>query len=83
MWIVIAPIAVALVAFILYALERKMKSEPIHWESATKLSILGGLITSGVIFATDSSLPAVANVVAETIQELPASQEMFVGVPSF
>ena len=77
--IVIASIAVALVAFILYALERRSKQEPIVWEDALKLSVFGGLLSAGVVFAAT----------AETVQEVAgavdvaAIQEMFVGTPTF
>lgn len=77
--LVIASISVALVAFILYALERRSKQEPIVWEDALKMSVFGGLITSGVVFAST----------AETIKEVVSSveikdvQDMFVGTPSF
>jgi hypothetical protein len=79
MMLVIASISVALVAFILYALERRSKQEPIVWEDAMKMSVFGGLITSGVVFAST----------AETIKEVVSSveikdvQDMFVGTPSF
>jgi hypothetical protein len=36
MMIVVAPIAVAIVCFILYALDRKSKVEPIDWSQASK-----------------------------------------------
>ena len=77
--LVIASISVALVTFILYALERRSKQEPIVWEDALKMSVFGGLITSGVVFAST----------AETIKEVVSSvdikdvQDMFVGTPSF
>jgi len=79
MMIVFAALSVALVSFIVYALERRSKSEPIVWEDALKLSLFGGLITAGVVFAST----------AETIKEvvdsvdIPAVQEMFVGTPAF
>lgn len=84
MIIVIASVAVALVAFILYALDRKSKSEPINWETAGKLSLFGGLITSGVVFATTSegTLEAV-KVVAENVPAVSSVQDMFVGQPTF
>lgn len=84
MMIVIAAVAVAMVAFILYALERKSKGEPISWEHAGKLSLFSGLITSGVVFSTTAD--AVSNVtdVASTVVEKVADvQDMFVGTPSF
>jgi len=77
---IIASIAVALVTFIIYALERKSVGAPILWEDALKLSLFGGLITSGVVFATSVDVPEVTKTVAETV---PAVQEMFVGTPSF
>jgi hypothetical protein len=84
MMIVIAAVAVAMVAFILYALERKSKGEPISWEHAGKLTLFSGLITSGVVFATTaegvSSVTDVASTVAEKISDV---QDMFVGTPSF
>lgn len=86
--ILVASIAVALVAFILYALERKSKGEPISWEHATKLTLFGGLITAGVVFATTAD--AVSSVATEVITTagaiaptIPDVQEMFVGTPTF
>ena len=75
--LVVISVAVALVAFILYALERRSKDEPIVWADAAKFSLFGGLTSAGIVFATtaESSVP-----------ELPAVaavQEMFVGSPSF
>lgn len=84
MMIVIASVAVALVAFILYALDRKSKGEPIAWDTAGKLSLFGGLMTSGVVFATTSEGVAEAvKVVAETVPAVASVQDMFVGQPTF
>ena len=81
MMIVIASVAVAIVAFILYALERRSKGEPISWEHAGKLSLFSGLVTSGVVFATTAeSIPEIVNTVTEKATEV---QDMFVGTPSF
>ena len=55
MMIVYASLGVAIVCFILYALDRRSKSEPIAWEQAAKLSSLGGIITGGVVFATTAT----------------------------
>jgi hypothetical protein len=79
MMLVISSLAVALVVFILYALERRSKSEPIVWVDAGKLSIFGGILTAGVVFASTSE------VVTEAVSkvEIPTIQEMFVGTPSF
>ena len=79
--IVIASVAVALVAFILYALDRKSKSEPICWETAGKLSLFGGLLTSGVVFATSSE--GVTEVVKNVAENVPVPQDMFIGIPTF
>jgi len=81
MMIVIASLSVAIVAFILYALERRSKGEPISWEQAGKLSIFSGLITSGVVFATTAE--AVTDVANNVIEKAAEVQDMFVGSPSF
>ena len=81
MMIVVTSLAVAMVAFILYALDRKAKSKPISWETAGKLSLFGCLITSGVVFATTAEgVTEVAKKVAETVT---SAQDMFVGQPTF
>lgn len=83
MMIVVASIAVALIVFIIYALDRKGKEEPIVWPDALKLSLFGGVLTSGVVFASSdagvvaASIPEVAAAVSDTVQD------MFVGTPSF
>ena len=79
MMIVIAAVSVALVCFIVYALERRSKNEPIVWVDAGKLSIFGGIITAGVVFATSSE------VVADAVKtmEIPSVQDIFVGKQSF
>lgn len=81
MMIVISGVAVALVCFILYALDRKSKSEPLSWETAGKLSLFGGLLTSGIVFATTSDLPQVVDGIKEVIPD--AAHDMFVGKPTF
>lgn len=84
MMIVIAAVAVAMVAFILYALERKSKGEPISWEHAGKLSLFSGLITSGVVFATTAEGVSNVNDIVTNVAEKAAEvQDMFVGTPSF
>ena len=81
MMVAIAGVAVALVCFILYALDRKSKGEPIAFDTAGKLSLFGGLLTSGVVFATTSDIPTVVETVVESIPD--AAQDMFVGKPTF
>jgi hypothetical protein len=84
MMIVVASIAVALVAFIAYALDRKSKGEPISWETAAKLSLFGGLVTSGVVFATGSEVVTDAvKTVTDNVPSMSAVQDMFVGLPTF
>ena len=73
-------VAVAIICFILYALDRRFKGEPIDWFSASKLTVLGGLLSGGIAYTVSSP-----EIVAEVVKtELPApAQEMFVGIPSF
>jgi len=80
--IVITAVAVALVVFILYALERKSKDKPIDWIDAGKLTLFGGLLSSGVVFATTSDV-ATTVTEAETKVDISSVQDMFVGTPSF
>jgi len=79
MIIAIAAISVALVCFIVYALERRSKGEPIDWTDAGKLSLFGGIISAGVVFATTT------DVVTDAVKtmDVPSVQDMFVGKPSF
>jgi hypothetical protein len=81
MLLAVASLSVAIVAFIVYALERRAKEEPIIWEHAGKLSLFGGIVTAGILFVSNAD----TNVVAETIAsiEMPSTQDMFVGTPSF
>jgi hypothetical protein len=79
MIIPIAAVSVALVCFIVYALERRAKGEPINWVDAGKLSLFGGIISAGVVFATTT------DVVTDAVKtmEVPSVQDMFVGKPTF
>lgn len=83
MTIVVVPIAVALVAFIMYALDRRSKEQPISWPDAMKLTVFSGLITSGVVFATTTDVSAVVENVKTVSETLPTTQDMFVGSPTF
>ena len=78
MILVVAPIAVAIVAFIIYALERKSKNEPILWEHALKLSLFGALIAGGVAYAS-GDMPDLT----KALPSMEHVQEMFVGLPTF
>ena len=82
MMIVIVAVAVALVCFIIYALDRKMKNEPISWESAGKLSLFGGLLASSIVFATGPDVQQVVETVGEIVPKALES-EMFLGSPTF
>lgn len=82
MLMVVASLAVALTCFIMYAIDRKMKNEKISWDSALKLTLLGGLLTSGVVFATGPEvIQEAVSVVAEGLPSV--TQDMFVGTPTF
>lgn len=81
MMIVVSGLAVALVCFILYALDRKSKDEPIAFDTAGKLSLFGGLLTSGIVFATSSDISNTMNVIKNAVPDV--AQEMFVGKPTF
>lgn len=82
MMIAIAGVAVALVCFILYALDRRSKGEPIAWDTAGKLSLFGGLLTSGIVFVTGAEVPAAA--IEQVTAVIPdAAKDMFVGKPTF
>lgn len=78
MMLVVISLSVAIVAFIIYTLERKSKSEPIIWADALKLSLFGGLISAGIVFTTTAE--PVKDIVKQAV---PAVQEMFVGSPAF
>lgn len=83
MMIVIVGLAVAIIAFILYALDRRGKGVPIVWEDAGKLSIFGGLLGSGIVFATSGEIPSVETVKEVIKETVPVVEDMFVGTPSF
>jgi uncharacterized membrane protein YdcZ (DUF606 family) len=78
MTIVVA--AVALTCFILYALDRKSKQEPIDMFTGGKVSLFGGILSAIIVFATTAELPEVSEVVKDV---LPVAQDMFVGNPTF
>jgi hypothetical protein len=59
-----------------------MRSEPIEWMSAAKLTIMGGLLSGGIAY-TVSSPESVVEAVKAVVPETPSVQEMFVGVPTF
>jgi hypothetical protein len=73
-------IAATLICFILYALDRRFRGEAIDWLSAAKITVLGGLLSGGIAFTMTPE--SVAEVVVK-LPEIPVSQEMFVGQPTF
>jgi hypothetical protein len=79
MLIVIASLSVALVSFIVYALERRSKSQSIDWFDAGKITVFGGILSACVVFATSTE------VVADAVKnlEIPSVQDIFVGKPTF
>ncbi len=79
MMLVLVGVSVALVSFIVYALERRSKEEPIVWEHALKLALFGGIVSTGVVFA--STTEGVKETIASV--EIPNVQDMFVGTPAF
>jgi uncharacterized membrane protein YdcZ (DUF606 family) len=79
MMLAIVALSVALVSFIVYALERRSKQQPIVWGDALKLSLFGGLVSTGVVFASTADVSALA----EALPATPAVTDMFVGTPSF
>jgi len=83
MMLIIASMAVALVSFIVYALERRSKKEPIVWEDAAKLSLFSGIVTSGVVFATTADVESVVETVKAVGETATVAQDMFVGTPTF
>jgi hypothetical protein len=63
-----------------------MKSEPIEWMSASKLTLLGGLLSGGIAYTVSSPEVVTETVTAAVATVAPAAeaaQEMFVGVPTF
>jgi len=81
MLLIVAALGVAIVAFIVYALERRAKDEPIVWEHAGKLSLFGGLVTAGIVFVTSADTGVITDTIASI--EVPTTQDMFVGIPTF
>jgi hypothetical protein len=71
-------IAVALLCFILYALDRRSRGEHVEWSSALKLSTFGSLIGAGIAFVLTPG-----DSILTVLPEIMPSQEMFVGTPSF
>jgi hypothetical protein len=82
MWIIYVSIGVALVSFILYALDRRSKQENIDWFTAAKLMVFGALMSGGIVYVTQSP-ETVELIKTIPVPEGPVIQEMFVGTPTF
>ena len=67
--LIVASVAVALVAFIIYALDRRSKEEPLEWGQAGKLSLMSGLVAAGVVFATTADSTGVTPEVVKTVTD--------------
>lgn len=76
MWLYI-PVAIAILCFILYALDRRAKEEPIDWITAAKLSSFGGLMSAGLVYSLSNEIQL------PEVLDIPTVQEMFVGTPAF
>jgi len=75
-------IGVALTCLVLYVLDRKSKEQPIEWDVALKLCSLGGMMSGGVAYAV-STPTSILDIAKEVTPEVPISQDMFVGTPTF
>lgn len=73
--------AIALICFILYALDCRMKGESIDWLSALKLTSVGAMLSGGIAYM--SVVPEVVETVKTAAPVVEAAQEMFVGTPTF
>ncbi len=80
MMIIYIPIAVSLVCFILYALDRRSKNEAIDWATAIKMMIFGASLSGGIVYVLKSDT---TELVINSLPEIPIVEEMFVGVPTF
>jgi len=74
---------VSLLCFILYVLDRRMRSEPIDWLTALKITSVGALLSGGTGYALSSDTPVTEVIKVAEVLAKPETQEMFVGVPTF
>lgn len=82
MIILYAVALVSIITFIMYALDRRSKGEPIDPMTAIKLSLFGGLLSGGVAYATTTG-ESVIETVKAAMPDIEVVQEMFVGEPVF
>ena len=79
--VVLVGVAVAIVGFILYVLDRRSKQEPIDYSVGGKIGLLSGIVSSGITFVSTVDTPEVIETVKNVASEV--SQDMFVGKPTF
>ena len=74
---------VALVAVVLYAVERYTQKKPVEWMDASKIGLLSGAGAGGIVYALGGGESAVSAVAEMASSAGGAVQDMFVGKPSF
>jgi len=74
---------VAVVAVVLYAVERYTQKKPVEWMDASKIGLLSGAGAGGIVYAMGGGESAVATVAEMASSAGGAVQDMFVGKPSF
>jgi maltoporin len=74
---------VAVVAVILYAVERYTQKKPVEWTDAYKIGLLSGAGAGGIVYAMGGGDNAVAAVTEMASSASSTVQDMFVGKPSF
>jgi uncharacterized membrane protein YeiH len=74
---------VALVAVVLYAVERYTQKKPVEWMDASKIGLLSGAGAGGIVYALGGGESAVSAVTEMASSAGGAVQDMFVGKPSF
>jgi hypothetical protein len=74
---------VALVAVVLYAVERYTQKKPVEWMDASKIGLLSGAGAGGIVYALGGGENAVSAVTEMASSAGGAVQDMFVGKPSF
>jgi hypothetical protein len=73
--------AIALICFILYALDRRMNSQPIDWPTALKICGVGAVVSGGISYSIVT--PEIAEVAKVVVPVVETAQEIFVGTPNF
>lgn len=77
--LLIVIVAIAVGAFVIYAIERYTRRKPIDVADGIKVSMLSGAGAGGIVYALGDT-----SVVTDTIASAASTvEEMFVGKPSF